>query len=162
MSHFQVSPLVSSSEDLVAMIVEIRSYAKWFNQYLVSKKAGVTPTDTQPELSTVATETIRDWANKNPLTSAHLDELITHLEATRKQAPTLTITLAAPAPNEVKRSIVEWVRANLSENALVSFRFNSQILGGMIVRVGSRIYDWSFRQTILDNKATLVEVFTRV
>ena len=91
-----------------------------------------------------------------------LDELIATLEVYRKTATTVTITLAAPATSEIKKTLVNWCRHNISADILVSFQFNATILGGMVVRHGSRVFDWSFKRQILAARANFPEVLRRV
>ena len=153
---------VSSTNDLTGLILEVREYAKWFNQYTNATKLHTSYAHTQPELSPTASTLIRDWAKQASLTSARLDELITGLEHTKSHAPVMTITLAAPAPTEVKKELVAWCRDNISPSILVTFRFNSGILGGMVVRSGSSIYDWSFRRAIMNERHKFAEILSRV
>lgn len=162
MTASRLPDTISSSEDLVSLIMEIRTYAKWFALQNNAKKTGATANHPQPELTPTATDTIRSAAKDGKLSTALLDNLIASLESINKHARSFTITLAAPAPNDVRRDIIAWTRANIAEDALINFRFNAQIVGGMIVRVGSRIYDWSFKKAILENKSKLAETLDRV
>jgi hypothetical protein len=155
-------PSVSSTQDLTSLILEIRSYAKWYSQYTTASKVKTTYKEAQPELSPTATELIRTWGKQSPLSQKSLDELISTLEKTVSHAPIMTITLAAPATTEVKRALVDWCRSNIHQDILVTFRFNSTILGGMVVRFGSKIYDWSFRRAILNERHKFGEMLTRV
>ena len=74
----------------------------------------------------------------------------------------MSITLAAPAGAGLKRTLAEWCRQNIDENLLVHFDFNATLLGGMVVNYGSRIFDWSFRRRILEDRAKFPEVLRRV
>lgn len=153
---------VSSAQDLTSLILEVRSYAKWYSQYATAAKVNTKYKEAQPELTPTATELIRSWGKQQALSQKSLDELISTLEKTAAHAPVLTITLAAPATSEVKRTLVDWCRANIHQDILVTFRFNSTILGGMVVRFGSKIYDWSFRRAILNERQKFGEILTRV
>jgi F0F1-type ATP synthase delta subunit len=84
------------------------------------------------------------------------------LEDFSDSAPRVTVTLAAPAPNSLKQTIALWFRENIAPNTLVNFKFNSTILGGMVVVYGSRIYDWSFRRQILVSREKFPEVLRNV
>ncbi len=154
--------VISSPSDVTALVLEIRSYAKWYNHYVIAQKAGAKHADEQPELSPAATETIRASSKDTPLTSESLDQLIASLERIGTHSPVLTITLAAPAPREVREQLVTWCREQLSPDVLITFRFDSTILGGMVVRAGSHIYDWSFRRQLMDKRASFAEVLERV
>jgi hypothetical protein len=127
------------------------------------------PADT-PTLTPAAKILLASWAAQvnagtnggQALTSANLDELVLELQDIIDMAPTITITLAAPASAGIKKSLVTWCRANIAPDALVSFGFNATLLGGMVVRFGSHLYDWSFRRQILQNRAKIPEVLRRV
>jgi hypothetical protein len=153
---------ISSDEDLMGLIIEIRNYAKWFNQYRNAARAHVAYTEQQPQLSPEALATLKASSDTAELTSGLLDALIQELEYTKAHAKLMTITLAAPATNEVKKSLVAWARAHIAPDILISFRFNSTLLGGMVVRFGSRIFDWSFRRTILNERYRVGEVLKHV
>jgi len=129
---------------------------------MIKQRVGSKKTTDQPELSPAAVEVIRTWANKEQLTQSKIDELIKLLEKFKSTAPTLTITLAAPATGDIKQLLVEWCRKNIASNVLVNFRFNSSLLGGMVVRFGSQIFDWSFRRKILASKDKFPEILRRV
>ena len=153
---------ISSGEDLLSLIIEVQTYAKWFNQYSIARSVQVAYREPQPELSPGAIEIMQQWQATEPLSSARLEALIRLLAHMKQSAKVMTITLAAPATNDVKTQLVNWARSNLSPDILVSFRFNSTLLGGMVVRIGSHIYDWSFRRTILNERYRFAEVLRRV
>lgn len=108
-------------------------------------------------MSDAAADAIRGWQARKTLTDKSLDELIAALENYANSAPQFTIILAAPPPAGLKKTIVAWCRDNVAPNLLVNFQFNSTLLGGMVVRSGSHVYDWSFRRRILDNRAKFPE-----
>lgn len=153
---------VSSPGDVMGLVLEIKAYQQWYGQYANAERAGAHYQASQPELSETASQVIRQWAATEALTPARIDQLIVELEHIQKTAPTITITLAAAAPNEVKRALVTWCREHIDEDILVAFKFNATILGGMVVRYGSRIYDWSFRTRLMNNRNHFAEVLTHV
>lgn len=160
--NFTLPETISSSEDLMTLSLEVSSYAQWFNQFVIANKAGTKYQAAQPELSVVASDIIRDWAKQEQLTTARLDELIEILETIKSRAKTMTITLAAPATAELKKALVSWARDNISPDVLISFRFNATILGGMVVRFGSHVFDWSFRRVIMSERHKIPEILNRV
>ena len=89
-------------------------------------------------------------------------ELVHRLGETYKVAPRVSITLAAPVDPSIKKQLTAWFRENCSPLTLVSFGFNRAILGGILVRAGSRIYDWSYRSKLLDSQINFSEVMERV
>lgn len=159
---FSLPASVASPQDLTSLILEIRTYAAWYASESVKKRVGVAHPTEQPELTAVASEVLRVYAASHTIDRASLDRLIALLEAYGAHAPVMTITLAAPAPARIKTELTAWARANLAETMLVSYRFNATILGGMVVRYGSRIYDWSFRSQLLAHKAKIPEILGHV
>lgn len=153
---------VSSIQDLQALIIEVREYTKWFSHAAILKKMNGKNVPNPPSLSPSTSEMIRSWANGKPLTRQNLDLLIIGLEKYKHSAENMTIILAAPATGDIKKQLVGWCRKNVSDNILVSFQFNATILGGMVVRYGSRIFDWSFRRQILANRTKFPEVLKNV
>lgn len=143
---------VSSIQDVQSLIVEVKQYAKWLSHNAVKQRLHLElqTASEQPFLTPTAQEVIASIADSTD--GAAIDDLIAELEDLRDSAPQLTITLAAPAGGELKRALVAWCRQNVDPNVLVSFQFNSTILGGMVVRYGSRIFDWSFRRQVLSNR----------
>ena len=159
---FTLPDAVASPQDLGALLFEVRDYAQWYSHEFVKQRAGAKTPSAQPALSDLTSGVIRQWAGTTPLSSDSLSELITTLEQYSKTAPVITITLAAPAPAKLRSELTTWVRANLAAGMLISFRYNSTILGGMVVRYGSHIYDWSFRRQLMNNIGSFPEILARV
>lgn len=163
---------VSSIQDLRSLTAEVRQYAKAYSHAAIKQQLGVPAAD-QPApvaVSPACAELLNGWAGTTKaaqnspatITAAKLDELIACLTELETTAPAITITLAAPAAGSLKQALVAWCRANIEANILVSFQFNSTILGGMVVRYGSRVYDWSFRRQILAGRDKFPEVLRSV
>jgi len=155
---------ISSLQDLKALILEVRNYSRWFSHNSIKKKVGAKSKrkSDEPVLTDAASAAIRSWSAKKPLSTDSLDELAATLEDYAKTAPQFAIVLAAPPAAGLKKTIVAWCRDNVAPHVLVNFQFNSTILGGMVVRSGSHVYDWSFRRQILANRAKFPEVLRRV
>lgn len=153
---------ISSPQDLLALTIDVRAYSRWFSHNTIKAKASATRGAQPPAVSPLTIELIRNWTGSELLSQESLDELISALEKFRDTAPTLTITLAAPAGGELRNTLVAWCRTNIAPNILVSFRFNATLLGGMVVRYGSRVFDWSFRREIIANRAKFTEALRNV
>ncbi|HEX5744232.1 MAG TPA: F0F1 ATP synthase subunit delta [Candidatus Saccharimonadales bacterium] len=147
---------VSSLQDLKAVTAEIREYARWQTHASIKKRAGGGRAAGPPEISPAARAAVRGWAGDD------LDKLIEALEDHADKVPRLTITLAAPAPGSLKKTLTAWCRKNVEPGVMVDFRFDSTLLGGMVVRWRSRIFDWSFRSRILEESGRFPEVLRRV
>lgn len=157
----QLPSNIVSPQDLASLVLEIETYADWFSRAAVKKQAQ-SNSDSPPELSPAAKEVVDAWESSKNMTRTRLDQLIKTLNELRESVSHIDITLAGPAPNKLKRTMVDWCRNNLAENALVTFSFNATLLGGMVVRAGSHIYDWSFRRQIMDNQNRFAEVLRNV
>lgn len=158
----RVPDSVSSPQDLAALLLEMREYARWFGHESIKRRAGASHISHPPLISPAAQELVDGLESKKSLDQKGLDTLIATLEDYKKASPSLTITLAAPPTNGLKTTLVAWCRANIAPNVLVTFRFNSALLGGMIVHFGSRVFDWSFRRQLLGARETFPEVLRRV
>ena len=153
---------ISSRQDLKAAIMELQSYAKWAGQNNIKQKVAGQKLDGEPVLSQGAAEIVRQWQAQDQTAKAGLGKLIEDLESFAAKAPFVTITLAAPAPVQLRQAIVDWFRRNIRGDLLVDFQFNGTMLGGMVVRYGSRVADWSFKRQILANRAKFAEVLRNV
>lgn len=153
---------VSSLQDARSLQLEMRDYARWFSHNAIKKRVGAGRAAEAPALSAAATELMRNWHSTAPLTQHSLDTYLADLESCISNAPQLTITLAAPPTTGLKATLVAWCRSNIAPNVLVSFQFNATLLGGMVVRYGSHIFDWSFRHQILEARQRFPEVLRNV
>ncbi|HET8883890.1 MAG TPA: F0F1 ATP synthase subunit delta [Candidatus Saccharimonadales bacterium] len=153
---------VASSQDLTALLLEVRDYARWVAHESIKKRVDTKGASEPPILSPALTELLRGQGFKKPLDRQNLDELIKALEKYHATAPSITLTLAAPPTSDIKKTLVTWCRENIAPNILVTFQFNTTLLGGMVVRHGSHIFDWSFRRQILAARNQFPEVLRRV
>jgi hypothetical protein len=87
-----------------------------------------------------------------------LEALQSQLESTLKDAPVMHVTLAAPASRTLKRQLTVWFRTQVHPVSLLTFTARGDIGGGIILRAGSHIYDYSFQAAILENKSRLMEI----
>ena len=161
-SKLQLPSSVSSLQDVTALVLEVREYAKWYSHNAIKKRVSAKRTSGPPAMSPGAKELLRSWGAEHPLNRQSLDNLINSLETFKLTAPTLSITLAAPPPSDLKQTLVAWCRANIAPDILVTFQFNSVLLGGMVIRYGSRVFDWSFKRQILTARGQFPEVLRRV
>jgi hypothetical protein len=161
-SKLQLPSSVSSLQDVAALTLEVRGYAKWYSHNAIKKRVSGKRAADSPALSPGAKELLHNWEAQNPLSRQSLDALIETLETFKDTAPTLSITLAAPPPTDLKQTLVAWCRQNIASDVLITFHFNSILLGGMVIRYGSRVFDWSFRRQILAAREKFPEVLRNV
>lgn len=149
---------VASLQDLTSLILELREYNKWYSHQSIKNKIGAKAKSETPTLSTAASEILRE----KPFDKRDLDAIIKELESCKKTLPSISITLAAMPTSKIKLNLVEWCRKNISPNILVNFEFNSNLLGGMVVKYGSRIFDWSFRRQLMAERNIFPEILRNV
>jgi hypothetical protein len=153
---------IASPQDLRALRNELHAYGGWLAHNEIKRQTGAAGKTTAPDLSLAAQNCLKTYVPNSDKASAAIEELVAELDKLSGSAEHITITLAAPAPGSLKQTLVTWCRDNLADNVLVSFQFNATLLGGMVVRSGSHIFDWSFRRQIMDNRAKFPEVLRSV
>lgn len=153
---------IASPQDLTALLLELREYARWYEHEMVKRKSGVKDQSVQPILSPETVTFIRSINDKEAMKPEQLDALLEELEAYKLRAPTATITLAAPAPTGLKKELAAWCRAELAADILIEFAYNRTLLGGMVIRYNSHVFDWSFRRQLTDSTLSFSEVLERV
>lgn len=153
---------VASIQDLTGLILEVREYIKWFSHNAILERVSKKRTSKPITLSPSATKLLQEWEKMQPISTRSLDELLDTLNLYKNTAPTLSITLAAPVTNDIKATLINWCRTNVAPNVMVTFGFNATLLGGMVVHLGSRIFDWSFRRQILASRDNFAEALRRV
>ena len=150
--NLQLPNNVYTNQDIEDLIFNIQVFAKWYGQDKVKKRLSVSGRSSQPDISSEASELLHDWSIQTPLSVASIDELIEGLENFKETAEQITITLATVPSGSLKMSLVNWFRQNVKLNILVNFQVNKEILGGIVVRSGSRIFDLSFRRQLIAAK----------
>lgn len=159
---FRLPDSVASSQDLTALLIEVREYARWFAHESIKQRMDAAHVSAQPVLSQATTDFIRTQALKSKMTQQGLDGLVKMLESYSRTAPSITLTLAALPTLGIKSTLVAWCRDNVAPDVLVTFKLNTTLLGGMVVQYGSRVFDWSFRRQILSTRERFPEVLRSV
>ena len=152
----KIPATVASAQDLTALLLEVREYAKWAAHEAIKKRVNASHKSDDYDLSPSAKELLRNWDSDD------LDQLISTVEGYVSSAPTVNLTLAGMPPTSLKTQLVSWCRENISPEVLVAFRTNTTLLGGMVVRYGSRVFDWSFKRQIMESSGKFPEVLRRV
>jgi hypothetical protein len=145
---FNLPPEVYSIQQLDAVIGELTTFAKQAGQAAVKTKVSGKATAIAAEFSPEALAVVKA-AGKDRQKPDELAALAEELSKLRDTAPQIHITLAAMPAEGLKKQLATWLRQNLSPQALVTFGYHTALLGGMVVRTGSRTFDWSFRRQIL-------------
>jgi len=162
MNKLNLQNSVSSRQDLKALILELRGLARWLSQASTKQRFSKAALAEQPAVSAPAQDLINQWQAGKAIDQKSLEALIAELEAYEADAPSVGITLAAPAPRPLKNALVDWCRQNIGPDILVDFKFNSTMLGGMVISYGSHVFDWSFKRQILAARDKFPEVLRSV
>ena len=154
---------INSLEQLEAVIFELGEYVDWsrgsqIKQTVTGQGAKGDERVWTPEIQAI----LGAWSGDEDITIASVEALIRQLEAHKKTAPALHVTLAGwPSPS-LRHQLVAWFRANVHPQAFVSFAVNRTILGGMVVRAGSHIHDYSWRRQFIAKRDQIPEIMRRV
>ncbi len=160
---FDLTPWLSSPLRLKQVIIELQAYSQWYMHNKVQRQVGAgRPSTDVPKLSVPALALLARVQQGQPVSGESFEDIIARLKQIGDTAPAVTIILAAMPSEGLKQTIVQWLRDQINSNTLVTFQLNSGLLGGMVVRLGSHIYDWSFRRQILEQKQHFAEVLSRV
>jgi len=76
----------------------------------------------------------------------------------RKDSPTVHIMMAFLPTTSERIMMTHWFRENIAPNILLNFSQNSDVIGGLIVRTKTKIFDLSFRTILLSNQKKLMEL----
>lgn len=148
-----------SQAQLGAVLAELRQYGGLLRDRAVRQK--VTQVDEPaPELSDLTAKALR--ANRVvSADSAAVEVLLYELENMRPHIPVAHIMLAAIPSDVVRSQLMAWLREQIHPQLLVSLAARPDIGGGIVLQVGSRRYDLSYRTQLLQNKPHIIEVLRR-
>lgn len=147
-------PEISSPEDCLELIDELKSYAS-----ALSKSVRLTKSENPFRADHVSEATLVFLRSlpQDPQTPTALSQLCEELRVVCAEAPRTTIVLAAPATPPLRLELTRWFRQNVSPLVLITIQVNRNVLGGIVVRHGSHIYDWSFRTALLSSGRSFTE-----
>lgn len=151
---------IVSGEDLKDVIEELKGYKAYLHHKQILNKVSSRKSGDAPRLSEAAADLIAQARDGGTLKLAELDKLINELNEVFARSLRVKIILAAAPTPGIKKKLSGWMRDNVSGSLLIDFRYDSAILGGMIVVFGSHINDWSFRRQILESKDKLTSEFS--
>ena len=146
--RFKLAPEVYTPQQLSLLIDELKRQLRQHSHETVKAEVGNKP--------------LPGDANATAFDAKAAEVLLGELEELVKSAPRVHLTLAAMPSEGLKRQLADWMRENVSPTVLVEFNYNSALLGGMVVRIGSRIFDWSFRRQILASAGEFTKVLRHV
>ncbi len=153
---------IVTPQDISRLELELTGFIDWFQHNSIKQQMHVSKGTAMPGLSRESVELIRQSSVDGSLTQEGIESLHQSIIRIRQHAPTMSVTLAAPAGTQLKQQLVTWCRTEIRPDILIDFRFNATILGGMVVRYGSHVFDWSWRRAVLNNRSTFAKELRRV
>lgn len=154
-------PVDVYSPDQVGLLVQELRALLGKRRDLIAQARITGRADPFPSLSSTL-ETLLKTSTIIPDDLSSLEELIKQLEDLRVAAPMVHLTLAAMPNRTLIRQLTVWFRDQIHPNTLLTFVMRRDVGGGVIVRAGSSIYDFSFRGQILRHKDRISEIFASV
>lgn len=162
--EFRLPEDIYSPEHIDAVLVKLSQYAGIMRQKEHHQKLKVDGVGAAGEDELAGNlEKLLDAAGlgQDP-SSSDLENLEKALESFRRDAQVVHITLVAMPGPGLKKQLAEWMRKNLYHSLLVSFSFNREIVGGMVLRTNSHIYDYSWRASLLARREVLPGILRRL
>ncbi len=160
---FKLPQTIYSLEQLDALIFELGEYLNWVRHISIQAKVGSRKTAVeQPELSQVLQDALISWADGKELALHDVEALIEDLKEYKEKAPSVHLTLAAIPSTALKNQLIEWFRTQISPMMMISFSANRTLVGGMVVRAGSHIYDYSWRKLLTEKRDKIPEIIRNV
>ncbi|MEO5691347.1 MAG: F0F1 ATP synthase subunit delta [Candidatus Saccharimonadales bacterium] len=153
----QLPASVVTPQDVARLELELTGFIDWFQHNAIKQHMHVSKGTAMPGLSSEAVELIRAVSVNGSLNQSNIESLQQAIMRIRQHAPTMSITLSAPAGAQLRQQLVAWCRSEIRPDVLVDFRFNATILGGMVVRYGSHVFDWSWRRAVLNNRSSFAK-----
>lgn len=143
---------IYSPEQLKACGLELDEVVSWRRRQEIKERGGIANGhNSRIHLSADLSQLIGGEAALAHLGSAQLEALQAQIRSWLKQ-PVTHITLPVPPSGPTKTAFVTWFRKEISPSALLKFEVNRNIVGGLIIRTPSRIFDLSFRTLLVKNK----------
>ncbi|MBW4061713.1 F0F1 ATP synthase subunit delta [Candidatus Saccharibacteria bacterium] len=158
-SAFVLPPAVYSPELLDSVSYEIEQYLSWYRENRIHTTVGATAI-TEPDHSTETAQVIQSWTTGQPLTLSSLQSLLKYLRELK--LPVAHVTLAALPNHTQRQQLVDWFRGIAGPHVLISFVGDRNLGGGVLVRTPSRVFDYSWKQKLIEGRSKLAEVVHRV
>lgn len=103
-----------------------------------------------PEFSEVAEQLINGQMNAASVSTARQN-----LAEQLQKYQVVHIVLSHQPPDVELEQLVHWFRKNITEQLFLEITLNPTIVGGIVIRAGSRVYDFSFERALHANLAVL-------
>jgi hypothetical protein len=159
MNGFTLPREIHSPELLDGVVYELEQYLDWYRQAKIHQKVGISP-QTEPTYSNETAKVIEAWFAINKASVGSLEQLVAHL---RTFKPTVVHVTLAALPNHAQRAqMLDWFRGLGGPNLMLSFVADRNIGGGVVVRTTNHMFDFSWRQRLVEGRSKMGEIVARV
>lgn len=151
---------ISSPDQIMAFIEDLADYQAYIRKLNVAAKVKVdSPSGLEsPSMPIELVEFLKSQFGNEEVAIARLEEIKTFFKEVKASCPSIHIMMAYLPTVSERAEIVHWFRNNIAENILINFTQNSDVIGGLLIRTRTKIFDMSFRTVLLANKARLAEL----
>jgi hypothetical protein len=157
---YELPSAVYSPQLLEAVVHDIETYLEWYREAKVQKKVGAKSTVAEPSHSAETEVVIKEWLGGKDATVESIEELVDTLK--NLNMPEVHVMLAA-LPNRAQReTIIDWLRNNTTPHLLVSFVADRNLGGGLVLRTPNRVFDFTWKQQLLNSRDKLAGILRRV
>lgn len=146
---------VVSADDLQLLILEVKKVIDLSREQTLRKSSSSVP---ELEISSPLRELIGLKPGDSIPGVQKMTELEKWLEQTKGVAPQVYLTLPGVPGQKQKTELIVWFRSQIDPNALLAFEYNRGLAGGFAIRLGSQVFDYSFRHALLSNSSAMVKV----
>jgi hypothetical protein len=94
--------------------------------------------------------------NFNLLHETHRKELNNFLKSIREDAPMIHMSFSANPSNKFLKRLMEWLRAELHPQILLTVGLEPNIGAGCILRTNNKLFDMSLKQDFYNSRAELI------
>ncbi len=157
---YELPSAVYSPQLLEAVVHDIEAYLEWYRETTVKKKVGAKTAVAEPSHSAETEMVISEWLGGKAATIESIEQLVAALKSL--QLPEVHVMLAA-LPNRAQREIIiDWLRNNTTPHLLVSFVADRNLGGGLVLRTPNRVFDFTWKQQLLNSRDKLAGIVRRV
>ena len=129
---------------------------------------------TQKQITEEQTGDLREVANPSrslkqlfelndlEINDRNLEKVRDQLRELRAKAPVIKVSFADEPDLKITEQLVDWFRKEISPNVLIQVGIQPMIAGGMMLRTPSKVFDFSLRQFLMNNRDKLSEALHNV
>ena len=156
---FKLPASVYSPSLVESVVYETGQYLDWYRETKVHKTIGAKAAE-EPSFTGETVQTIEAWFDGKKPTVSGIEELLTHLRALN--LPVVHVTMAALPNHSQRASLVDWFRVQVSPDALIAFVADRNLGGGVMVRTPNHVFDYSWRQRLVEGRDKLAGIIKHV